>query len=86
MTYIPRYGIDKKVRDEKELHYQERHTIDQLSGLSQTKGAMRQDFKLCRENDKLLKDFRSFRNPKDRNKITKEMDYVRKEYRDVKSV
>ena len=67
--YIKRSGADKKVRDEKELRRQTRRQLDTMSGLTRSKGAMRADYKLCRENDKLYNDYRAFKNPKDRERI-----------------
>jgi len=58
-----------------------RQREDVLKGLSRAKGAQRGDFKLCREADKILKDYREFKSPKDREKIKAEYFGLQKEYR-----
>lgn len=78
--YIKRSGIDDKVRREKELRKQQRRAVDQLTGVAKIKGAARQDYKLCRENDKLLAEYRRFRDRNDRNKISAYMEQARREY------
>lgn len=80
MTYIKRSGIDKQVREEKEHRTKARHTIDMMSGASKAKGAMREDYKLCRENDKLFADYRRFKDKGSRDKISNKMEQVRREY------
>ena len=79
--YIKKSGIDRKVMDEKELRRQTRKQLDVMSGLTHSKGAMRADFKLCRENDKLYKDYRRFKDKGDREKINKELEQTKKEFR-----
>ena len=74
---IKRSGIDKQVRDEKERNRQIRKNIDQLTGVSRAKGAQRGDYKFCKENDKLLNDYRNF--PKDREKINRNLEQLRRE-------
>ena len=80
MTYIKRGGIDQKVREEIEKRRQLRNTLDIMSGASRSKGAMRADYKLCRENDKLYADYRRFTDKSARGKINKELEQVRREY------
>ena len=58
-----------------------RQRQDVLSGLSKAKGAQRGDFELCRKLDKTLKDYRDFKNPNDRKKITDEYYGRQQEYR-----
>lgn len=55
---------------------------DRLKGLSRTKGAQRGDFKMCRELDKAIIDYRRFKSSSDRDKIKKEYFAIEKEYRD----
>ena len=81
MIYIKRSGIDKKVRDEKEVRRQARNEVDKVMGLTKSKGAMRADFKLCKENDKLYADFRRFSDKGDREKIKQKLEQVKEEYR-----
>ena len=78
---IKRSGIDKRVRDEKEQRRQTRKQMDTMSGLSRSKGAMRADFRVCKENDKLYADFRRFADKGDREKIKRKLEQVKKEYR-----
>ena len=49
-----------------------RKHMDQLSGLSKAKGATRGDYKLCREADKVLGQYKRFKDKGDRTKIQNE--------------
>jgi len=80
MTYIKRSGIDRQVREEKAHRQQAQHTMNVMSGATRSKGAMREDYKLCRENDKQLADFRRFKDKGTREEISKNMEQVRREY------
>lgn len=62
--------VDKDVRQRE----------DRLKGLSRTKTAQRGDFKLCRESDKILNDFKRFKSEGDRKKIEHEYYTLRREY------
>lgn len=64
----------------REVARQTREHFDRLSGLTRTKGAQRGDFKLCREADKALLDYKRFKNPQDRKKITQEYNTIKREY------
>jgi len=81
MVLIKRSGIDKQVREETERRRQDRRQMDIMTGLTKTSGPMRTDFKLCRENDKLYKDYRRFTNRSDREKIKVQLEQTRKEFR-----
>lgn len=79
MTFIKRGGIDRKVMEEKETNKSIRQHEDRMKGLSQRKGAERGDFKLCREGDKLYADYSKYKDPKDREKINKNLNQLRRE-------
>ena len=81
MVYIKKTGVERKIMHEKEGRKNTRKEVDKVYGMAGTKGAQRGDFKLCRESDKLLKDYKRFKNPKDREKIKDNMDQLRKESR-----
>lgn len=61
-----------------------RRLQDQLKGLSKAKGAQRGDYGWLRKEDKILNDYRKFKNPKDREKIKKEIAQNAKENREYK--
>ena len=82
MVYIKKSGIDRQVTREKDLRRQQRREWDKITGLTKDSGAKRQDFKLCRENDKLYKDYRRFNDKSSREKIKRELEQVKKEYRE----
>ena len=56
---------------------------DIMKGLNRPKGAQRGDFKFCREQDKVIMDYRKFKDPKDREKIKQEYFRVEKEWRNA---
>lgn len=58
-----------------------RRIEDIKSGLMIPKGPQRGDFKICRESDKILSNYRKFKDPRDRAKIASEYNQVRREYR-----
>ncbi len=76
---VRRNGIDRQVRIEKETNKSIRKHEDRMKGLSRSKGAERGDFKLCKESDKLYADYRKFKSKKDREKITKNLEQLRRE-------
>ncbi len=75
-------GIDNKNRVERRRRAEDRRNEDVAKGLSLAKGAQRGDFGLCRELDKNLKDYRRFKDPKDRAKINSEYYGRQREYKD----
>lgn len=79
------YIITKKPMDSHEINRlsdrDSRRQQDVLKGLSKAKGAQRGDFKLCRESDKILKDYRNFKDSDDREKIKNEYFGLSREYR-----
>ena len=72
MIVISKNSIEAKVRHEAEGRAIARRQIDILEGKARAKGAQRGDYKLCREADKILKDYKDFKNPNDRKKIERE--------------
>jgi hypothetical protein len=73
MTLIIGKGsIEEKVRREKDARYVMRRQEDIHKGLTKSTGPQRGDFKECREYDKVLSDYRRFKNASDRKKITQE--------------
>jgi len=76
--------IDTKNREERRLREQSRRQDDIKSGLTKTNtGAQRGDFKMCREGDKVLSDYKRFKDTKSREKIKDEYFQLQKEYRRV---
>lgn len=61
-----------------------RRQQDVLNGRTMGKGAQRGDFKICREEDKLLDSYRKHKNLADRKKIVGEIDQMKKEEREYK--
>ncbi len=74
-------GIDNQNRVERRRRFADRKRIAQEEGKHHKDIAMRNDFRLCRENDKTLADYRKFKDPKDREKINAEFFGRQKEYR-----
>ena len=79
------YILTKKPMDNYEINRltdrSTRQREDVLKGLSKAKGAQRGDFKLCRELDKTLKDYKTYKSPEDRKKIENEYFGLQKEAR-----
>ena len=79
------YIITPKVMDNYEINRladrDTRRELDIRKGLSKAKGGQRGDYKLCHEADKILKDYRTYKNPNDRKKIENEYFGLSKEFR-----
>ncbi len=75
-------SIDTRNRVERRQRAIDRRNEDVAKGLSRAKGAQRGDFKLCRELDKNLQDYRRFKDPKDRAKINAEYYGKQREFKD----
>jgi len=58
-----------------------RRQEDVMAGRTMSRGAQRGDFKICREEDKLLDSYRRCKNPNDRKKIVGEITQMKKEFR-----
>lgn len=65
-------SIENRVRREEEGRRLMRRQEDILKGLTKADTAQRGDFKECREYDKVMADYRRYKNPNDRKKITEE--------------
>jgi hypothetical protein len=65
-------SIEEKIRSEIIERAEIRRQEDIHKGLTRADTAQRGDFKECREYDKVLKDYRRFKDPRDRQRITEE--------------
>ena len=81
MVYIKKSGTDRQVMHEKEARRNIRRNEDIRSGITKTSDCARGDFKMCRELDKNLKDYKNHKNPQDREKIKDEYFGRQQEYR-----
>ena len=81
MSNIITNGIDNQNREERRRRAIDRRNEDVSRGITRSKDAQRGDYKLCRETDKVLADYRRFKNPKDREKIKEEYFGRQKSYR-----
>lgn len=66
---ISKKSIEAKVRHESEGRAMARRQIDITEGRAKAIGPQRGDYKLCREADKVLKEYKTFKHPNDRKKI-----------------
>jgi hypothetical protein len=55
-----------------------------MAGRTLGNTAQRGDFKICREEDKLLDSYRKHKNPRDRERIVNEIEQMKKEERKYK--
>lgn len=74
-------SVDDEIKQEYRQRKETRRQIDVLKGLSMAKGAQRGDFDKTRRFDKILADYKRFKNPGDREKIKKEYFQAQKEAR-----
>jgi hypothetical protein len=65
-------SIEEKIRQETIERADMRRQEDIRNGLTRSDTAQRGDFKECREYDKVLEDYRRFKDPRDRQRITEE--------------
>lgn len=72
---LDKYEINRRAAEDS------RKMMDQLKGLTKPKGPQRGDYKMCRQLDKTLSDYRVYKNPKDREKIKQEYFGIQKEGR-----
>ena len=75
--------IDTKCREENRQKAETRRQIDVISGLTKSKGPQRGDFKICREGDKLLREYREHKDSSDRKKIENEYRKMQREHRRI---
>ena len=78
---IGKGSVEEKVKQEREKRAQERRDEDVRKGLTRATGAQRGDFPECVRLDKVLSDYRRFKNPKDREKIVQEYEGRQREMR-----
>ncbi len=81
MANIITSGIDNQNRVERRQRAIDRRNEDIARGVTRADVPMRGDYKLCRETDKVLKDYRRFTNPSDRIKIKAEYEGRQRSYR-----
>ena len=74
-------NIDKQNRREFEQRRQFRRDEDVRKGLTKAKGAQWGDYEINRKAEKVIQDYRRFKDPKDREKIKKEYFGRQQEYR-----
>lgn len=58
-----------------------RRQVDIIEGRSRSTRPQRGDYKLCREADKALKEYKAFKHPNDRKKIEDGYFQLQREYR-----
>jgi len=74
--------VDTKCREERRQREQNRRQADIRSGLIKINaGPQRGDFKICREGDKILKEYRNYKDPRAREKIKSDYAQMQKENR-----
>ena len=82
MTLIIGKGsIEEKVKRERREASAIRRQEDVLKGIAKAEGPQRGDFSITKKYDKCMADYRRFKNPNDRKKITAEYYGLQKEYR-----
>jgi hypothetical protein len=79
MIIISKNSIEAKVRHEAEGRAIVRRQLDQISGLTKTTGPQRGDYKLCRESDKILREYKTHKDPNARKEIQNSYFQLRKE-------
>lgn len=73
--------IEDRVRHEAEGRSIARRQVDVMSGLTKSSGPSRGDYRLCRQADKVLKEYRNHKDPRARAEIQKHYEQCQKEYR-----
>lgn len=69
------------MRQEAEGRAITRRQLDVVEGRSRTSAPQRGDYKLCREADRILKEYKTFKHPNDRKKIESEYFQLQREAR-----
>ena len=69
--YETRQRLDKELRKHE----------DMMKGITRKDIPCRGDYRMCRDADKVIKDYKSFKNPKDRDKIKSEYFQLQREHR-----
>ena len=78
---ISKNSIEDRIKRERRENTAIRRQEDVLKGLTRSKDAQRGDFKEAKQYDKIMQDYRTFKNPKDREKIKAEYFGVQMEKR-----
>ena len=79
-------GIDRQNRRERDQRRETRRNKDIESGLTRSSRPARGDYRLCRALDKTLKDYSTFKDPRDRVKIKAEYEGLQREQRPFRKV
>ena len=75
--------IEHRIRHEAEGRRIARRQVDIITGLTKSTGPARGDFKVCREADKLLREYKDHKDPRARKEIQDNYFKMQKEYRRV---
>lgn len=81
MIIISKNSIEAKVRHEAEGRAIARRQVDIIEGRTKSTGASRGDYKLCREADKILREYKDHKNKDDRKKIEAGYYQLQREHR-----
>ena len=81
MIVISKGSIETRIKREARQRADIRRQEDVRNGLTRSTGPQRGDFKETRHYDKIMQDYRSFKNPQDREKIKREYEEAQRENR-----
>jgi hypothetical protein len=81
MIVISKKSIEAKVRHEAEGRAITRRQVDILEGRTKSTGPQRGDYKICREGDKILREYKKYRDPRARREIENNYYLMQREYR-----
>jgi len=73
--------IEHRIRHDAEGRRVARRQVDVITGLTKSSGPSRGDFKICRESDKLLREYKNHKDPRAREMIKRDYFAMQKEYR-----
>lgn len=73
--------IEQRIRHEAEGRRVARRQIDVMSGLTRSTGPSRGDYKMCREGDKILREYKDHKDPRARKEIEANYRQMQREYR-----
>jgi hypothetical protein len=78
---ISKNSIEAQIREESKRRADVRRQEDVASGLTIGKGPQRGDFRICREGEKIMKEYKDHKDPKAREQIKREYFQMQKEHR-----
>ena len=78
---ISKNSIEDKIKRERRERTAIRREMDILKGLTKSSRSQRGDYRETKHYDKIMQDYRTFKNPKDREKIKAEYFGIQKENR-----